>query len=82
MRTHDELPDDGQLNDRGFWVQVEHPELGETFTYPGAAAIWSDSPWGISRRAPLVGEHNDEVLCGELGLSRAQLVVLTEGGVI
>ena len=82
VRTHDELPDDGQLNDRGFWVQVEHPELGETFTYPGAAAIWSDSPWGISRRAPLVGEHNDEVLCGELGLSRAQLVVLTEGGVI
>ena len=82
VRAHDELPDDGQLNDRGFWVEVEHPELDETFTYPGAAAIWSDSPWGISRRAPLIGEHNEEVLCGELGLSRAEISVLAESGVI
>ncbi len=82
VRAHDELPDDGQLNDRGFWVQVEHPELEQTFTYPGPAAIWSDSPWGISRRAPLIGEHNEEVLCGELGLSRAELTVLAESGVV
>ena len=82
IRTPDDLLDDGHLHDRGFWSQVEHPELGRSFTYPGPAGIWNDSPWRISRRAPLVGEHNEEVLCGELGLTRADLGLLTEGGAI
>ena len=82
IRTPDDLLDDGHLHDRGFWVSVEHPELGRSFTYPGPAGVWNDSPWRISRRAPLVGEHNEEVLCGELGLSRADLAVLAEGGAI
>ena len=29
-----------------------------------------------------IGERNEEVLCGELGLSRADLAVLAEGGVV
>jgi crotonobetainyl-CoA:carnitine CoA-transferase CaiB-like acyl-CoA transferase len=82
IRTPDDLLDDGHLHDRGFWVSVEHPELGKSFTYPGPAGIWNDSPWRIYRRAPLVGEHNEEVLCGELGLTRADLAVLAEGGAI
>ena len=40
------------------------------------------SPWQISRRAPLIGEHNEEILCEELGLSRVEMSVLSEGGVI
>ena len=82
IRSADELVDDEHLLDRGFWVKVDHPELGQEFTYPGAAAIYNGSPWQISRRAPLIGEHNDEILCGELGLTRAQLAVLAEGGAI
>ncbi len=82
IRTPDDLLDDGHLHDRGFWVNVEHPELGRSFTYPGPAGIWNDSPWRIYRRAPLVGEHNEELLCGELGLTRAELAVLAEGGAI
>ena len=74
--------EDGHLNDRGFWTPVEHPELGETFTYPGPAGIYNGSPWRISRRAPLVGEHNAEVLCGELGLTSAELSVLAESGAV
>ena len=42
-------------------MEVEHPEIGRTVTYPGAAAIYTASPWQISRRAPLLGEHNAEV---------------------
>ena len=30
----------------------------------------------------MVGEHNEEVLCGELGLSKAELAVLAESGVV
>jgi hypothetical protein len=57
---------------RGFknlWKEVAHLELGRSF-YPGEAAIYNGSPWRISRRAPLIGEHNVEVFCTELGLSR------------
>ena len=82
IRTPDELLTDGHLHDRGFFAEVEHPELRRTVTYPGSAVIYNGSPWRISRRPPLVGEHNDEVLCGELGLDRAQLSMLAEAGVV
>ena len=82
VRTMDEIVDDGHLRDRGFFVEVEHPELGRSFTYPGAAAVYNGSPWRISRRAPLIGEHNEEIFCGELGLSKEDLTVLAESGVI
>lgn len=52
VRAPEELLDDPHLHDRGFWKQVEHPELGRSFVYPGEAAIYHGSPWRISRRAP------------------------------
>ena len=80
IRSCDEIMDDAHLREWGFYVEVEHPELGRSFTHPGAAAMYNGSPWSISRRAPLVGEHNEEILCGELGLSKAELAVLAESG--
>ena len=82
IRSMDEIMGDPHLEDRGFFVEVEHPELGKTFTYPGAAAIYNGSPWRISRRPPLIGEHNVEILCGELGVPPGQLTMLAESGVI
>ena len=82
IRAPDELVDDGHLNDRGFWVDVPHPELDRSFKYPGPAGIYNGSPWQISRRAPLIGEHNEEIYCGELGLGRTELVYLAEAGVV
>jgi crotonobetainyl-CoA:carnitine CoA-transferase CaiB-like acyl-CoA transferase len=82
VRPPEALLDDPHLHDRGFWKQVEHPELGRSYVYPGEPAIFSDSPWRISRRAPLVGEHNTEIFCDELGLSRAELSVLAENRVV
>ena len=81
-RLPDELVDEGHLNDRGFWVDVPHPELGKTFKYPGSAGIYNGSPWSISRRAPLVGEHNEEIFCNELAFSKLELAYLVEAGVI
>ena len=60
------LLDDLHLNDRGFWKEVEHPELDRSFVYLGEAAIYNGSPWRISRRAPLIGGHNAEILCEKL----------------
>ena len=82
MRNIGEIMDDPHLQERGFYVEVEHPELERSFIYPGPAAIYNGSPWRISRRAPLIGEHNQEVLCDELGLSLEELTMLAESGVI
>jgi benzylsuccinate CoA-transferase BbsE subunit len=82
VRAPEALLDDAHLHDRGFWKQVEHEELGRSFIYPGEAAIYNGSPWRISRRAPLLGEHNAGIFCDELGLSREELTVLAESRVI
>ncbi|MEZ5815643.1 MAG: CoA transferase [Hyphomicrobiaceae bacterium] len=82
VRAPEDLLEDQHLQDRGFWKEVWHPEIGRSFIYPGEAAIYNGSPWRISRRAPLVGEHNREILCGELGVSLGELCALTENGVV
>ena len=82
IRTMEEIMGDPHLQDRDFFVSVEHPELEREFTYPGPAAIYNASPWGISRRAPLIGEHNQEIFVGELGLQQADLEELKNSGVI
>jgi len=61
---------------------VEHPELGRCFVYPGEAAIYNGSPWRISRWTPLIGEHNQDIFGGELGLSPQELAILAENRVI
>jgi len=82
VRPAEALLDDEHLHDRDFWKEVPHPELGRSFTYPGEAAIYRGTPWGISRRAPLVGEHNTEIFEGELGLSSDEVSNLAKGNVI
>lgn len=72
-----------QLKARDFWVEVEHPELGETITYPGFPIKWTElPPYRPPRPAPLLGEHNPEVYERELGLSRQELVLLKNRGII
>ena len=82
IRTMDEIVGNPHLEDRNFFTPVEHPELEREFTYPGPAAIFNGSPWRIYRRAPLIGEHNEEVLAGELGLSQAEIDALRQAGVV
>jgi crotonobetainyl-CoA:carnitine CoA-transferase CaiB-like acyl-CoA transferase len=82
VRAPEELVNDAHLHDRGFWKHVEHPELGRSVVYPGEAALYHGSPWRISRRAPLIGEHNTEIFCDALGLSRQELAILAESQVI
>lgn len=71
-----------QLKARDFWVEAEHPDLGEAITYPGAAMKVSQCPWQVYRRAPLIGEHNEEIYIEELGFSREKLVMLKSKNVI
>ncbi|MBM4462473.1 MAG: CoA transferase [Chloroflexi bacterium] len=80
--TIDDLINSPHLHERNYWEAVEHPELGESITYHGAPIKISDAPWRISRRAPLIGEHNREIFESELGLSLEQMGVLKANGVI
>jgi len=77
-----DLLESPQLTARGFWTEVDHPELGTTITYPGKWANNSETPPVISRRAPLIGEHNQEVYEEELGISEESLQELKQAGVI
>jgi crotonobetainyl-CoA:carnitine CoA-transferase CaiB-like acyl-CoA transferase len=49
---------DPHFVERGFPVEIEHPELGRSFTYPGAPYRFTVTPWS-ARRAPLLGEHQE-----------------------
>ena len=77
----EEAFEDEHFRARGFQVEVPHPELGRTVRYPGAPYRFERSPWRIARRAPHLGEHNEEVL-GELGLDRGEIAVLRTDGVV
>ena len=51
-----------QLKARDFFVEVAHPCVG-TLTYPGPPFKMTETPWQAGR-APLLGEHNEEVYGG------------------
>ncbi len=76
-----DIREDPHLAARGFWQRIPHPELETELTYPGPFARFSEADVGIRRRAPRIGEHNEEVY-GELGLLPADLARLREQGVI
>ena len=54
--------EDPHFQARGFCVPVEHEALGRSVVYPGAPYAFERSPWRISRRAPRLGEHDEEIL--------------------
>ena len=78
--TFGNLHDDVQLNARDYWVAIEHPAVGR-WPYAGAPFKMSQTPWRATR-APLLGEHNEEIYEGSLGLSREEMVRLRERNVI
>ena len=82
VATTADMLENPQLVNRGFWVDVEHPELDDTITYPGAFAGLTELPLRISRRAPLIGEHNQEIYEQELDIAKEKLVILKQDGVI
>lgn len=60
LSTAHGIANDHHLNERGFYVDVEHGERGK-LRYPGAPYHFSLTPWRINRSAPKVGEHNEQI---------------------
>lgn len=77
-----DISDDIQLEGRNFWMNLPHPELGNTVPYCGPFIRLSTSPIQFIKRAPLIGEHNAEIYIHELGMTAGDLKVLKDKGVI
>jgi crotonobetainyl-CoA:carnitine CoA-transferase CaiB-like acyl-CoA transferase len=75
------LLDDPHLIQRGFWQAVERPFVGHYVS--GRTFFREDGePAPIRNPAPTLGQHNEQVLMGMLGLTPDELAALSAGGVI
>jgi benzylsuccinate CoA-transferase BbsF subunit len=76
-----ELFNNSHLQERGYWLEVDHPMLGKQVV---AAPPWKllATPAMVSRPSPLVGEHNHHVFGELLGLSPEEIAALIEEKVI
>ena len=78
--ARDLLEDDPQLRHRGYWQEIDHPEIGVSpFTSPPYRI--DDERLDLTRQ-PLFGEHTDEVLTRVLGYSPERIRALHEQGVL
>jgi benzylsuccinate CoA-transferase BbsF subunit len=75
-----DLFEDPQLTHRGHFVRLEHPAMGET-AYNAPSFRMSATPARM-RPAPTIGEANDDVLGGILGIDEGERARLVEAGVI
>ena len=81
IRTIDEVVNCEQLRERSYFEDLMHPICGK-LKYPGAPFKLSKTPVKMRRPAPLLGEHNEDILGGWLGYSKADLLQLRQTGVI
>jgi succinyl-CoA:(S)-malate CoA-transferase subunit B len=77
----DEIFEDPQYAARGNIAYVKDERVGE-YAVPNVMPRLTDTPGGIDRLGPALGEHNDEVYRKRLGLSEARIQALKQAGVI
>lgn len=80
VETVADISHDPHLEAVDYWAEMPHPALGP-LRMPGAPYRFSKTPWQAGR-PPLLGEHNEDIYCGELGISTDDLTALRSRGVI
>ncbi|MYC30112.1 MAG: CoA transferase [Chloroflexi bacterium] len=82
VQTPQQVVESPHLEERGFFVEMDHARAG-TLRYPGSGFfIDGENAMESTRPAPRLGEHNVEILCGELGLTVRDLGLLRAARVI
>ena len=81
IQSAEEVMKDPQFAHRDFFVDLEHPVMGE-LRMPGAPFEMGSTPWQSGGPAPSVGQHNHDVLADVLGLNDEQLSRLRSEGII
>jgi crotonobetainyl-CoA:carnitine CoA-transferase CaiB-like acyl-CoA transferase len=78
-----EVLEDPQLKARGMMPELLHPQSGPTgLKAAGFPIHFSERPGGYSSPAPSIGQHNQEVYGGILGISDAEMEKLKSEGII
>jgi formyl-CoA transferase len=80
--TPEDVVHDPHLHARNMLAAMERPDGGEPVLTPGNPVKLSDVPEQPDRRVPWLGEHTDETLRAELGLSDDELARLRAAGTI
>ncbi|RJQ75220.1 MAG: hypothetical protein C4519_16065 [Desulfobacteraceae bacterium] len=80
--TTEDIASSAQLDQRQYWVDLNHADLDADIRYPGAFVKLPANPFFIRTRAPLPGEHNSAVYQEELGFSDAVIRQLQDRKVI
>jgi len=80
--TPEDLVEYEQLGERNFWNDVQYTELKASIRHPSGFFKSSETQCQIRRRAPFIGEHNEEIYSQELGIPKQELVLLKERGII
>ncbi len=82
VQSPQQVLDSPHLAERGFFVELEHPEAG-ALKYPGPGFFFDGAnPMQSIRAAPRLGEHNVQVYCERLGLSNEALERLRAAQVV
>jgi crotonobetainyl-CoA:carnitine CoA-transferase CaiB-like acyl-CoA transferase len=76
-----DLANDPQLRARNFFVNLEHPVLGDTTSERSPVFFRKDAAknW---KPAPLLGADNRYVFCGLLGFTEDRFSAFVEKGII
>ena len=80
VNTVSDLLVDPQLEASNFWFDIDHSEAG-TLRYP-LGVFDSEEVSPTTNPAPHLGQDNEAILCGELGLSQSELFSLRSQGVV
>ena len=81
QRPEDRIDRDENTAAWGLWPTVQQTDMGAV-RVDGVPAHLSETEWELERGAPNLGEHNEEVYGGLLGLDRDEMASLREEGVI
>ena len=81
VQNGSDLHRDPQLQQRGFFVELDHPRMGRV-RYDGPQFHLSASPGALWSPAPLLGQHTDDVLRDILRLSPGTIAQLRRDGVL
>ena len=81
LPTFDQVADDPQLLSREMIVEVEQPVSGKV-KLSGSVYKMSKTPGDRRKRIPAVGEHNEEIYGGLLGIDAQEIQKLRQEGII
>lgn len=81
VHTMRQMYESEHLRERRFFVPFEQPGVGRMML-PGAPSQYGKTRWALRRPAPRLGEHSEEIFCGEYGVARARLAELREAGAL